>query len=193
VADAADVVVVGAGVAGLAIAIRLAATGRHVELLERNPVTGGKLATTRHAGATFDVSAETLRCTSGFVRDARVNLEKALRLMDRLGGHLVTGHIDGTGTVVELVPVAPDAAGQVSYRLMIEAPRELARYIASKGSIAVDGVSLTVNRVEGDCFDVNLIPHTLAVTTLRDLVTGARVNLEVDLMARYAERLRTAV
>jgi len=145
------------------------------------------------SAAAFDVSAETLRCTSGFVRDARVNLEKALRLMDRLGGHLVTGHIDGTGTVVELVPVAPDAAGQVSYRLMIEAPRELARYIASKGSIAVDGVSLTVNRVEGDCFDVNLIPHTLAVTTLRDLVTGARVNLEVDLMARYAERLRTAV
>ena len=141
----------------------------------------------------FDVSGETLRCTSGFVRDARVNLEKALRLMDRLGGHLVTGHIDGVATVREFVPAAPDAEGRVSFRLIIEAPRELARYIASKGSIAVDGVSLTVNRVEGDGFEVNLIPHTLEVTTLRDLSAGKRVNLEVDLMARYAERLRTAV
>ena len=142
--------------------------------------------------ASFDVSAETLRCTSGFARHAKVNLEKALRLADRLGGHLVTGHVDGVGSVREFAPVEAPPAQRSSHRLSIDAPRALARYIATKGSIAVDGVSLTVNRVEGRSFEVNVIAHTLEVTTLRDLAPGRRVNLEVDLMARYAERLRSA-
>lgn len=140
--------------------------------------------------ATFDVSGETLRCTSGFAAGAAVNLEKALRLSDRLGGHLVTGHIDATAVVREFTAVDRRAPDRSSFRLIVEAPHELARYIAAKGSIAVHGVSLTVNRVDGDAFEVNLIPHTLEATTLRHLVPGARVNLEVDLMARYAERLR---
>ena len=134
----------------------------------------------------FDVSAETLRCTSGLDRAADVNLETALRLSDPLGGHLMSGHVDGVGTVVSLKPVS-DAAGRRT--LVIEAPSALARFIAAKGSIAVDGVSLTVNRVERACFEANLIPHTLAVTTLGRLKAGARVNLEVDLVARYVARL----
>ena len=142
----------------------------------------------RAGRAAFDVSAETLRCTSGFAQGAPVNLEKALRLADRLGGHLVTGHVDGTGVVREFAAVDSDARS--SFRLVVDAPRELARYVAAKGSIAIDGVSLTVNRVEDASFEVNLIPHTLEVTTLAALAPGARVNLEIDLMARYAERLR---
>jgi len=125
----------------------------------------------------FDVSAETLRCTSGLDRAADVNLETALRLSDPLGGHLMSGHVDGVS----------NAEG--SRTLVIEAPSALARFIAAKGSIAVDGVSLTVNRVERACFEANLIPHTLAVTTLGRLKAGARVNLEVDLVARYVARL----
>ena len=132
-----------------------------------------------------DVSAATLSCTAGFVPGAEVNLEKALRLADRLGGHLVSGHVDGVGTVTRFDPVS------ASTLLEIEAPRELARYIARKGSITVQGVSLTVNRVDGQSFAVNLIPHTLEQTTLKHLQPGTRVNLEVDLMARYAERLAT--
>jgi len=135
----------------------------------------------------FDVSAETLRCTVGLDRPGRVNVELALRLADRLGGHLVTGHVDGVGTVVRFEPVAGDANG--SWELDIEAPAELARFIATKGSIAVDGVSLTVNAVDGARFRVNLIPHTLAVTTLGTIAPGSRRNLEVDLVARYVERL----
>ena len=131
----------------------------------------------------FDVSAETLACTANLDGRGEVNLEKALRLADRLGGHLMTGHVDGVGTVAE---VTPDGAGSV--RLAVDVPQALAPYIASKGSIAVDGVSLTVNRVEGRRFDVNLIPHTLSVTTLRTLSVGRRVNLEVDLIARYVAR-----
>jgi riboflavin synthase len=127
----------------------------------------------------FDVSKETLRVTTGLGAAAAVNLEKALAMGDRLGGHLVTGHVDGVGTVVSV-------KGPV-YRL--RAPAELARFIALKGSICVDGVSLTVNQVRGATFEVNLIPHTLAVTTLKRLAPGVRVNLEVDLIARYAERL----
>ena len=136
---------------------------------------------------TFDVSAETLACTTGLDRVGDVNVEMALRLADRLGGHLMTGHVDGVGTVKEFHPVAEDAGG--SWRLEVEAPGELARFIAAKGSIAVHGVSLTVNGVEGSRFHVNLIPHTLAVTTLAALAAGDRVNLEVDLVARYVERL----
>lgn len=131
----------------------------------------------------FDVSRETLRCTVGFAQGTAVNLEKSLRLADRLGGHLVGGHVDGIGRVVR-----SDAAGD-NRRIMIEAPHELARYIARKGSVAVNGVSLTVNAVDGARFEVNLIPHTLAATNLGELAAGARVNIEADTLARYAERL----
>jgi riboflavin synthase len=145
----------------------------------------------------FDVSAETLRCTAGLDGTSDVNLEKALRLADRLGGHLMTGHVDGVGTVVEFAPVEGAAAGaqpdERSWRLVVEAPPPLARFIATKGSIAVQGVSLTVNRVDGARFEVNLIPHTLAVTTMGVLAIGARVNLEVDLVARYVDRLSGSV
>jgi riboflavin synthase len=137
----------------------------------------------------FDVSAQTLRCTVGLDGGSDVNLEKALRLADRLGGHLMTGHVDGVGHVVSFDAVEAGAAGERSYRLVIEAPAALARFIAAKGSIAVQGVSLTVNAVDGPCFEVNLIPHTLAVTTLKALAPGVRVNLEIDLVARYVARL----
>lgn len=153
-------------------------------------VSGCCLTVVAIEGATlsFDASAETLRCTTGLDRPGDVNLELALRLSDRLGGHLMTGHVDGIGTVCAFAAVPADAQG--SFCLEVEAPRELARFIAPKGSIAVDGVSLTVNEVEGARFAVNLIPHTLAVTTLRNLSAGARVNLEIDLIARYVARLR---
>ncbi|MBU2642708.1 MAG: riboflavin synthase [Thiobacillus sp.] len=132
---------------------------------------------------TVDVSAETLHCTAGFLPGAEVNLEKALRLADRLGGHLVSGHVDGVGTVHRFVP-----AGE-SHLLEIDAPTDLARYIIRKGSITVNGVSLTVNKVDGARFALNLIPHTLQMTTLKHLKTGSQVNLEVDMIARYVERL----
>jgi riboflavin synthase len=135
----------------------------------------------------FDVSTETLGCTTGLDSTGPVNLEKALRLADRLGGHLMTGHVDGVGSVVLSEPVAETAAG--GRHVVIEAPATLARLIAPKGSIAVEGVSLTVNAVAGARFEVNLIPHTLDVTTLARLETGARVNLEIDLVARYVARL----
>jgi len=135
----------------------------------------------------FDVSAETVRCTTGLEVPGDVNLELALRLSDRLGGHMVTGHVDGTGTVVSFAAVAGDAYG--SWRLEVDAPHAIARFIAPKGSIAVDGVSLTVNDVEGVRFAVNLIPHTLAVTTLKRLQPGLLVNLESDLVARYVQRM----
>lgn len=128
---------------------------------------------------TADVSQETLRVSTGLDRPGEVNLEKALAMGDKLGGHLVTGHVDGLGEVVAV-------DGSV---VRIRAPADLAKYIAPKGSICVDGVSLTVNRVEKETFEVNLIPHTRKVTTLRRLASGVRVNLEVDLVARYVERL----
>jgi len=134
-------------------------------------------------GFEVDTSRATLSVTAGLEKGRDVNLEKSLRLSDRLGGHLVAGHVDGVGEVAAF----EDLGG--SARLVIDAPAELARYIARKGSIAVDGVSLTVNAVEGARFEVNVIPHTLAVTTLGRLAAGARVNLEVDMMARYVERL----
>ena len=135
----------------------------------------------------FDVSAETLRCTTGLDRAGEVNLELALRLSDRLGGHLMTGHVDGVGVVHALTPVRDDPYGSV--RLDVDVPAELARFVAPKGSIAVAGVSLTVNEVAGTRFAVNLIPHTLAVTTLKGLAPGSAVNIEVDLVARYVARL----
>ncbi len=135
------------------------------------------------AAFTVDVSAETLGCTEGFAPGAEVNLEKAMRPIDRLGGHIVSGHVDSAGTVARFEPVGE------SHLLAIDAPAELARYIAAKGSITVQGVSLTVNRVEGARFYINLIPHTLAMTTLKRLGPGSRVNLEIDMVARYVERL----
>ena len=135
------------------------------------------------AGFDADVSRETLGCTAGFPRGASVNLEKALRLSDRLGGHLVSGHVDGVGSVARI-------RAQGGNRLLFFiVPRELAKYVARKGSIAVNGVSLTVNEVDGARFGVNLIPHTLAASNLGDLKTGDRVNVEVDLIARHLERL----
>ena len=135
------------------------------------------------SGFEADVSAETLRCTAGIDAIGEVNLEKALRLADRLGGHLVSGHVDGVGEVVVF-----RALGE-SVLLRVRAPEDLARYIARKGSITVQGVSLTVNAVNGAEFEVNLIPHTVVVTTLKLLKPGSRVNLEVDLIARYVERM----
>lgn len=134
----------------------------------------------------IDVSRETLDCTVGLDALREVNLEKALRLADRLGGHLVSGHVDGVGEVVKFQPLGE------SHELVIRAPQALAKYIARKGSIAVNGVSLTTNAVNGAEFSINLIPHTVAVTTLRDLAAGSRVNLEVDLIARYVERMASA-
>ena len=132
-----------------------------------------------------DVSAESLsRTTLGALRPGDpVNLEKALTPTSRLGGHMVAGHVDGVGRVLERRPEAR------SVRFVIEAPRELARYIAEKGSIAVDGVSLTLNRVEGARFDLNIVPHTLQGTTIDQYQPGRPVNLEVDVIARHLKRL----
>ena len=130
-----------------------------------------------------DVSRATLACTTGFAAGDRVNLEKAMRLSDRLGGHLVSGHVDGVGKVART-----KTAGR-NRLLAVAAPKGFAKYVARKGSIAVNGVSLTVNAVDGAKFEVNLIPHTLARTNLGRLRAGDRVNLEVDMLARYAERL----
>ena len=133
-----------------------------------------------------EVSQASLGVVAGFDAGAAVNLEKALRLADRLGGHLMSGHVDGAGTVAQFEAVGDNR------RLVIEVPPAIARYIARKGSIAVNGVSLTVNTVEGNAFEVNLIAHTLATTTLQHLKRGVRVNLEVDMLARYIERLHEA-
>lgn len=152
-------------------------------------VNGVCLTVVKLEGNTFtvDVSRETLNCTVGLERQgSRVNLEKALRLSDRLGGHLVSGHVDGVGEVVTFNDLGE------SWQLAIRAPDALARYIAVKGSITINGVSLTVNHVAGSEFEVNLIPHTLEVTTLNELEVGAQVNLEIDLIARYVERMMQA-
>ena len=140
------------------------------------------------AGAAYkvDVSRETLDCTVGLDAPGEVNLEKALRLADRLGGHLVTGHVDGVGEVLKFERIGE------SHELVIRAPKPLAKYIARKGSITVSGVSLTVNRVDQTDFSINLIPHTVAVTTLKHLQAGSKVNLEIDLVARYIERMLSA-
>ncbi len=131
----------------------------------------------------FDVSRETVACTVGLGAPGRVNLEKSLTLGALVGGHLVTGHVDGSGEVALVEPAG-------DYLLVrVRVPAALARYIARKGSICIDGVSLTVNRVEGETFEVFLIPHTLEVTTLGRLRAGVNVNLEVDLIARYVERM----
>jgi riboflavin synthase len=131
-----------------------------------------------------DVSRETLNCTVDMDKQGnKVNLEKALRLSDRLGGHLVSGHVDGVSEVIRFTP-----AGE-SHPLALRMPLPLLKYIAKKGSIAVNGVSLTVNTLTGDQVEINLIPHTLAATTLNKLEAGVKVNIEVDMLARYVERL----
>jgi riboflavin synthase len=140
---------------------------------------------------TVDISAESLRLTAGLDEPGSVNLEKALRAHDRLGGHLVSGHVDGLGVVRFFAPLGE------SWELRIAAPRELSRFLAYKGSITVNGVSLTVNQVcdEPDAceFSINLIPHTVQNTTLGRLQAGSRVNLEIDLIARYVERMLGSV
>lgn len=138
-------------------------------------------------GFEVDISRESLNCTAGLDAVGEVNLEKALTLAERLGGHLVSGHVDGLGAVQRF-----EAVGE-SWELVVEAPRSLAKYLAFKGSIVVNGVSLTVNRVvdtASSCeFSINVIPHTIQVTTLRHLQAGHKVNLEIDLIARYVERM----
>jgi riboflavin synthase len=134
-----------------------------------------------------DVSDETLRCTTGLTANGALNLEKALRLADRLGGHLVTGHVDGIGSVCHFAPTTADTQGD--WLLTIEAPEALAPFIARKGSITVNGTSLTVNSVDDRLFSINLIPHTLQNTMLHTLTVSAPVNLEIDVIARYCERL----
>ncbi|MGE0582102.1 MAG: riboflavin synthase [Steroidobacteraceae bacterium] len=150
-------------------------------------VNGVCLTATRVGTDEFaaDVSRETLAVTTLAMAapGERVNLEPALRAGDALGGHLVSGHVDG---IAEILSLAPDAR---SVRVAVRVPPALARYIARKGSVALDGVSLTVNDVDADVFHVNLVPHTQAVTTLGDWTPGRRVNLEVDQVARYVERL----
>ena len=135
------------------------------------------------AGFEADVSRATLSVTHGLEAGRHVNLEKSLRLSDRLGGHLVSGHIDGVGSVAAL----DDLGG--SFRLVVDVPPSLARYIARKASVAVDGVSLTTNEVQGSRFEVNVIPQTRSATTFGKLGVGSKVNVEVDQLARYLERL----
>lgn len=157
-----------------------------VRLGDSIAVNGVCLTVIKKEGESFtvDVSRETLNCTAGLEQQgSHVNLEKALRLSDRLDGHLVSGHVDGVGEVV-----AFDDIGE-SWRLIVRAPQVLAKYIAVKGSVTLNGVSLTVNRVSGSEFEVNLIPHTLHATTLKELRAGAKVNVEADLVARYIERM----
>ena len=141
-------------------------------------------------GFTVDVSRESLNRTVGLAHPGEVNLEKALRAHDRLGGHIVSGHVDGLGTVTRFAPVGE------SHELRILAPADIGRYLAYKGSITVNGVSLTVNsvddRADGCEFSINLIPHTVEVTTLKHLQAGTQVNLEIDLIARYVERMLSA-
>ncbi len=158
-------------------------------------VDGCCLTVVERAGAraAFDVSLESIARTAGFDLGRKVNLEKALRLSDRLGGHLVSGHVDGVGTLREFTQVGE------SWKLVVDAPAGLGRYIAEKGSITVNGISLTVNAVSDGpgvpeervtAFAVNIIPHTLQMTNLGEHRPGARVNLEIDMLARYVERLR---
>jgi len=153
-------------------------------------VSGVCLTVVEHDARGFaaDVSNETLSLTTlgDLAAGSHVNLEPALRAGDPLGGHLVSGHVDGVGRVVSLVQDAR------SWRIRFETPPDLARYVARKGSIAIDGVSLTVNEVEGREFGINIIPHTWQVTTIGGYAPGRRVNLEIDPIARYVERLLAA-
>ena len=152
-------------------------------------INGACMTVTQKSADSFivDVSRESLNCTVGLDVPGEVNLEKALTLADRLGGHLVSGHVDGLGSVQRFEPVGE------SWELVIEAPANLAKYLAYKGSIVINGVSLTVNQVSDHAHacavSINLIPHTIAATTLKHLKAGSKVNLEIDLIARYVERM----
>src|ERR1700691_725006 len=160
-----------------------------VELVDSISIQGACMTVIEKSAASFavDVSRESLSKTAGLDEPGDVNLEKALRAHDRLGGHIVSGHVDGLGTVSHFAPVGE------SHELRILAPREIGRYLAYKGSITVNGVSLTVNTVkdrdDGCEFSINLIPHTVEVTALKHLREGTKVNLEIDLIARYVERM----
>lgn len=180
------------GGADAGVRLRVAAGGldlSDVALGDSIAIQGACMTVIARESDSFDVevSRESLDKTVGLDAPGRVNLEKALRLADRLGGHLVSGHVDGLGEVVHFAPVGE------SHELRVRAPRELGRYLAYKGSVVVNGVSLTVNRVsdeaDGCVFSINLIPHTVEVTTLQELRPGSRVNLEIDLIARYVERM----
>jgi len=152
-------------------------------------VNGICLTVIEHATESFtvDVSRETLNCTEGLKAIGKpVNLEKALRLADRIGGHLVSGHVDGVGEVIGFSDLGE------SWKLDIDAPHALSKFIAVKGSITVNGVSLTINQASGNKFSVNLIPQTVAMTNLKNLRAGSRVNIEVDLIARYVYRMMNA-
>lgn len=163
---------------GIALGASIACDGCCLTVIEVRP---------HEAGALFavDVSNETLSRTilGDWFVGRRINLERALKAGDELGGHIVSGHVDGVGRIVGL------RADGESRRFTIEAPDDIAAYIASKGSVALDGISLTVNEVDGNTFGINIIPHTLTHTTLGDRKPGDRVNLEVDLFARYVARL----
>ncbi len=154
-------------------------------------VNGACMTVVNIEGDSFqiDVSAESLSKTSGMDTFGEVNLEKAMRLGDRVDGHLVSGHVDGVGSVESITKIAE------SYKLVIRAPLKLSPYFAYKGSVAVNGVSLTINEVEdtamGALISINLIPHTMEVTTLKNLKAQSWVNLEVDTIARYVERMVT--
>ena len=172
------------GPGGIAIGASIACSGTCLTVVERGGSAGD-------AWFAVDISGETLARTvpGRWVAGGRLNLEPALRLGDELGGHIVTGHVDGVGEIVGICPEGD------SRRVGIAAPSALAPYLAPKGSITVDGVSLTVNDVadqaDGTChFALNLIPHTAEVTTLGDLAPGAKVNLEIDVLARYLQRMQ---
>jgi riboflavin synthase len=174
----------------LRLTINAPKLGLHqVSLGDSIAVNGCCLTVVAKTAETFsvDVSNESLALTSGFPQGAIVNLEKSLRFGDRLGGHLVSGHVDGIGTVSQMEDLG------ASWRLVIEAPHDLAKFIARKGSITVNGVSLTVNKIAdtpSHCsFEINIIPHTYQVTSIRGLHSGSKVNLEIDLLARYVEHM----
>lgn len=171
--------------AGIAMGASIACSGTCLTVVDKGGVTGD-------AWFAVDISAETVACTvpGRWEEGTSLNLEPALRLGDELGGHIVTGHVDGVGEVVSLQPEGD------SRRIAFAVPHELAPYLAPKGSITVDGVSLTVNEVadqpDGTChFSVNVIPHTSEVTTLGQLAQGSKVNLEIDVLARYLQRMQS--
>ena len=185
-----DIKSLGGADAGVRLAIDAGALGLDdVAIGDSIAVEGACMTVVRMAGNSFEVevSRESLSKTAGLSTPAEVNLEKSLTLSTKLGGHLVSGHVDGLGRVEKF-----EAVGE-SWELVVRSPKELAKFLAYKGAVTVNGVSLTVNRVtdfaDGADFSINLIPHTVAVTTLRHLAPGAFVNLEIDLIARYVERM----
>ncbi|MDB5805043.1 MAG: ribC [Betaproteobacteria bacterium] len=183
----------GAADAGLRLSIEAGALGLDdVALGDSIAIQGACMTVVQKAGNSFaiDISRESLSKTIGLDALNEVNLEKAVSLSTKLGGHLVTGHVDGIGEVMKFAAVGE------SHELVVRAPKELARFIAYKGSVTVNGVSLTVNSVDdvagGADFSINLIPHTIGATTLKALAPGVKVNLEIDLIARYVERMLSA-